>query len=89
MIPITRGEQFLATAAGDADAPATLPEPVTRGEMYLARLCDRIAALTAQTPDISPEDIQTAVTDYLDEHGVTINIRAATDEEFEEAMNNA
>ena len=89
MTPITRTETYLATAAGDADAPATLPEPITREEIYLNELCARIAALAAQTPDISPEDIQTAVADYLDEHGVTINIRAATAEEIEEAFDNA
>ena len=83
MIPFTRSEQFLATAAGDADAPATLPEPETREEIYLSELCKRIADIG----DISPEDIQVAVTDYLDEHPAIG--RAATNEEFEEAMNNA
>lgn len=89
MKPMTRIETYLATAAGDPDAPTTLPEPKTREEVYLNELCVRIAALAAQTPDISPEDIQTAVADYLDEHGVTINIRAATAEEIEEAFDNA
>ena len=89
MIPITRAEMFLATAAGDADAPATLPRAETRIEYFLNELCGRIAALAAQTLDISSEDIQNAVTDYLDELGVTINIRAATDAEIEEVMNNA
>ena len=89
LVPITRSEMYLATAAGDADAPDTLPTPIARGEIYLYNLCVRIAELAAQSSDISPEDIQTAVTDYLDEHGVTINIRAATNSEIEEAMNNA
>ena len=89
MGPITRREMYLATASGDADAPGTLPPPVTRDEIYLYNLCARIAELAAQSSDISPEDIQTAVTDYLDEHGVTINIEAATDADIEEAMNNA
>lgn len=89
MEPITRREMYLATASGDADAPGTLPPPVTRDEIYLYNLCARIAELAAQSSDISPEDIQTAVTDYLDEHGVTINIEAATDADIEEAMNNA
>lgn len=83
MVPITRTEQFLSTAAGDADAPATLPEPVTREEIYLNELCETIAGIG----DISQEDIQSAVVDYLEEHPVTG--RAATDEEFEEAMANA
>lgn len=48
-------------------------------------MCDKIAAMNAT----SPEDIQTAVNAYLTENGVTINIRAATDAEMEEAMNNA
>ena len=89
MTPITRVEMYLAAAASDADAPASLPRPVTRLEYFLNELCGRIATLAAQSADISPEDIQTAVTDYLDGHGVTINIRAATNSEIEEAMNNA
>lgn len=80
---------FLATAAGNSDTPTTLPTPETRIEHFLNELCGRIATFAAQSADISPEDIQNAVTDYLDEHGVTINIRAATDAEMEEAMNNA
>lgn len=46
MRPITRIETYLATAAGDPDAPATLPEPKTRIEVYLNELCDRIAGMT-------------------------------------------
>ena len=83
MTPITRGERFLATAAGDADAPATLPEPVTREEIYLNELCGRIDDIA----ETSEEEITAAITDYLDENG--IGIRAATAEDMEEAMNNA
>ena len=74
---------YLATAAGDADAPATLPEPVTREEIYLNELCGRIDDIA----ETSEEEITAAVTDYLDEHPAIG--RAATNEEFEEAMNNA
>lgn len=89
MTPITRTEMFLAVASGNANAPTALPTPETRIEHFLNELCARIAELAAQSSDISPEDIQTAVTDYLDEHGVTINIEAATNSDIEEAMNNA
>lgn len=46
MKPMTRIETYLATAAGDPDAPTTLPEPKTRIEVYLNELCDRIADMT-------------------------------------------
>lgn len=46
MKPVTRIETYLATAAGDPDAPMTLPEPKTRIEVYLNELCDRIADMT-------------------------------------------
>ena len=82
-MPITRAEMYLATAAGDADAPATLPEPVTREEIYFSELCGRIDDIA----ETSAEEIAAAVTDYLDEHPAIG--RAATNEEFEEAMNNA
>lgn len=76
LVPITRSEMYLATAAGDADAPDTLPTPIARGDIYLYNLCARISELAAQSSDISPEDIQTAVTDYLEEHGVVFNTSA-------------
>lgn len=80
---------YLATAAGSADAPEVLPTPEARIECFLHDLCVRISALAAQTPEISPEDIQTAVNEYFNEHGVVIGISAATAEDMEEAMNNA
>ena len=43
MKPMTRIETYLATAAGDPDAPTALPEPKTRIEVYLNELCARIA----------------------------------------------
>ena len=89
MVPFTRAEMYLAAAAGSEDAPATLPTPEARIEFFLYDLCVRISALAAQTPEISPEDIQTAVNEYFNEHGVVIGIRAATAEDMEEAMNNA
>ena len=87
MVPFTRAEMYLATAAGSEDAPATLPTPEARIEFFLYDLCVKVAALASQTPDISEEEIAAAVTDYLDEHPAIG--RAATNEEFEEAMNNA
>lgn len=46
MKPMTRIETYLATAAGDPDAPTALPEPKTRIEVYLNELCARIADMT-------------------------------------------
>lgn len=83
MLPLTRVETFLATAAGDPDAPNTLPEPKTSVEVYLKELCGRVDDIA----ETSAEEISAAVTDYLDEHG--IGISAATAEDMEEAMNNA
>ena len=81
--PLTRKEQYFAYAGGEnVSKPET---PLTREEEYLDDICERLDDIGAP----SLQDIQTAVTDYLDEHGVTINIEAATDADIEEAMNNA
>lgn len=79
MTPATRIEMYLATAAGDANAPADLPEPASRLEQYLNDLCVKIADFTAQTANVA--EMKTK----LDQIPIG---RAATDEEFEEAMNN-
>ena len=78
--PLTRKEQYFAYAGGEnVSKPET---PLTREEEYLNDICERLDDIG--TP--SAEDIQAAVTDYLDENGVEIGIRIATNEEFEEAF---
>lgn len=76
MSPVDRIETFLSNAAGHGDE---LPEPITRKETYLKEICERIAA------GVTPEQVQTAVNAYLDEHGTT---EIATMAEFLEVLNN-
>lgn len=78
--PITRVEQFLASAAGQG---VSLPIPQTRMELFLQDICERLDGIG----EPSAEDIQTAVNAYLDEHPATG--RAATMEEFLEVLNHA
>lgn len=78
--PLTRREQYLAHAAGQAmDKPET---PLNREEEYLDGICNRLDDLA----DTSGQEIQSAVNTYLDENGVEIGIRIATNEEFEEVF---
>jgi hypothetical protein len=70
MTPITRSEQFLASAAGDDTGQ--LPEPVTRLETYLQKVCDRLDTIENQ----SDEQFQTAVDNYLDENSIVFNTSA-------------
>ena len=79
MTPITRNERFLANAAGHTDVD--LPEPVSREDVYLQELCERLKNVGSP----SSEDIQAAVNAYLDEHGTSVEI--ATMEEFLEVLN--
>ena len=65
MEPITRNEMYLATAAGHTDVD--LPEPVSREDVYLQKICERLKNVGSP----SSEDIQAAVNAYLDEHGTT------------------
>lgn len=89
MTPITRSEQYLAYAAGDTDDLNSLPEPITREDYYLKRICLRLAAILSDIANISvsAEDIQTAVNAYLGENGGEVG-RAATMAEFLEVLNN-
>lgn len=78
--PLTRKEQYLACAGGeDVSKPET---PLTREEEYLDGICNRLDDLA----DTSGQEIQSAVNTYLDENGVEIGIRIATNEEFEEVF---
>lgn len=62
-IPITREEKYLAYLTGDYKAD--IPKPITRQERYLYELC-----LKSMGGEISPEEIQKAVNDYLDKNPV-------------------
>lgn len=77
MTPMTRQEIFLSNAAGNGD---DLPEAITREETYLKEICERIAA------GVTPEQIQAAVDEYLNEHGIN-QLEAATMQEFLEVLN--
>lgn len=60
---VTRKEQYLAYMNGE---DVTIPEPVTRVEQYLYNLCLKGGA--------DPEAIAEAVSDYLDTHGMNLEI---------------
>lgn len=77
MTPVTRREIYLSNAAGHGDE---LPEPITRKEIYLKEICERIAE------GVTPEQIQAAVDEYLNEHGIN-QLEAATMQEFLEVLN--
>lgn len=62
-IPVTREEKYLAYLTGDYKAD--IPKPITRQERYLYELC-----LKGMGGEISPEEIQKAVNDYLDKNPV-------------------
>lgn len=70
MTPITRNEQFLASAAGEYSGE--LPEPVTRLETYLQKVCNRLDTIENQ----SDEQFRTAVDNYLDENSIVFNTSA-------------
>lgn len=61
--PITREEKYLAYLTGDYKGD--IPKPITRQERYLYELC-----LKGMGGEISPEEIQEAVNDYLDKNPV-------------------
>lgn len=61
--PITREEKYLAYLTGDYKAD--IPKPITRQERYLYELC-----LKGMGGEISPEEIQKAVNEYLEKNPV-------------------
>lgn len=63
MASVTREEQYYAYMNGE---DVNIPEPVTRREQYLYNLC-----LKGGT---DPEAIAEAVSDYLDTHGMNLEI---------------
>lgn len=63
LTPITREEYFLARAGGQ-DVPTL--EPITREEYFLEDIIEAIDAVSEPTQ----EQIDVAVEDYFDEHGI-------------------
>ena len=59
MEPITRGEMYLAAAAGEYSGE--LPEPETRLEYYLKKIAENGGS-------VSPAAINTAIADYINNH---------------------
>ena len=62
--PYTRVEKFLARAGGQ---DVTTPEPITREELFLADVVEKIEGVDTPTQ----EQVDSAVNDYLDEHGIS------------------
>lgn len=61
--PITREEMYLAYLTGDYTGE--LPKPITRKEKYLYELC-----LKGMGGEVSPEEIKSAVNEYLEKNPV-------------------
>lgn len=61
--PVTREEMYLAYLTGDYTGE--LPKPITRKEKYLYELC-----LKGMGGEISPEEIKSAVNEYLEKNPV-------------------
>lgn len=61
--PITREEKYLAYLTGDYTGE--IPKPITRKEKYLYELC-----LKGIGGEISPEEIKSAVNEYLEKNPV-------------------
>lgn len=77
--PITREEKYLAYLTGDYKGD--IPKPITRQERYLYELC-----LKGMGGEISSEEIQKAVNDYLNKNPVQ---PGATTEEVAQIKKNA
>ena len=61
--PVTREEKYLAYLTGDYKGE--LPKPITRKEKYLYELC-----LKGMGGEVSPEEIKSAVNEYLEKNPV-------------------
>lgn len=81
MKPITRLEQFLATAAGEYDGE--LPAPITRQEQYLKKIIDQIDG----GGSVSPEQIDAAIEAYLNSHDADIVTEQELSDELSEYYN--
>lgn len=76
MEPITRGEMFMAAAAGEYDGE--LPAPITRQEQYLKKIIEEIDG----GGSVSPEQIDAAIEAYLNSHDADI----VTEQELSDAL---
>ena len=82
--PVTREEMYLAYLTGDY--AGELPKPITRKEKYLYELC-----LKGMGGEVSPEEIKSAVTSWLNEHPeatTTVTDGSITDKKLETAFLN-
>ena len=61
--PVTREEKYLAYLTGDYTGE--IPKPITRKEKYLYELC-----LKGMGGEVSPEEIKSAVNEYLEKNPV-------------------
>lgn len=61
--PVTREEMYLAYLTGDYTGE--IPKPITRKEKYLYELC-----LNGMGGEVSPEEIKSAVNEYLEKNPV-------------------
>ena len=64
--PKSRAEMYLATLSGDYSGD--LPTPQSRAEEYLQKIVQE-----GLGPGVSPEDVEQAVKNYLDDNGITLS----------------
>lgn len=76
--PITREEKYLAYLTGDNTG--NIPKPITREEKYLYELC-----LKGMGGEVSPEEIKSAVNEYLEKNPV---LPGATTEQAQQIEQN-
>ena len=76
MEPITRGELFMAAAAGEYFGE--LPEPETRFEYFLKKIKEAVE----NGSSVAPEDIDVAIEAYLNSHDADI----VTEQELSDAL---
>lgn len=69
--PITRKEQYYSYMAGES---SYLPDPITREEKYLYYLCVNGSGGGESGGTITPEQIQAAVDQYLEENPVSADL---------------
>lgn len=75
--PITREEKYLAYLTGDYTGE--LPKPITRKEKYLYELC-----LKGMGGEVSPEEIKSAVNEYLEKNPVKPGATAEQAQQIEQ-----
>ena len=75
--PYTRVEKFLARAGGQN---VETPEPITREEIFLADVVEKIEGVDTPTQ----EQVDSAVETYFDDHGTTVLFN--TSEEIPEIL---